>query len=71
VRPVPVPFQPRAYIDVSTTIETKIDAIAAHRSQFGARNLSFDYYREIAHLNGVMCGVEYAEGLDIGRIVFA
>jgi LmbE family N-acetylglucosaminyl deacetylase len=71
VRPVPVPFQPRAYIDVSSTIEAKIDAIAAHKSQFGSRGLSFDYYREIAHLNGRMCGVEYAEGLDIGRIVFA
>jgi LmbE family N-acetylglucosaminyl deacetylase len=71
VRPVPVPFQPRAYIDVSATIETKIAAIAAHQSQFGSRGISYDYYREIAHLNGRMCGVEYAEGLDIGRIVFA
>jgi LmbE family N-acetylglucosaminyl deacetylase len=71
VRPVPVPFQPRAYIDVSSTIESKIEAIAAHKSQFGSRGISFDYYREIAHLNGRMCGVEYAEGLDIGRIVFA
>jgi LmbE family N-acetylglucosaminyl deacetylase len=71
VRPVPVPFQPRAYIDVTSTIERKIAAIAAHKSQFGSRGISFDYYREIAHLNGVMCGAEYAEGLDIGRIVFA
>ena len=71
VRPVPVPFHPRAYIDVTTTIETKIRAIAAHRSQFASRGISFDYYREIAHLNGVMCGVDYAEGVDIGRIVFA
>ncbi|HEX6692990.1 MAG TPA: PIG-L deacetylase family protein [Burkholderiales bacterium] len=71
VRPVPVPFQPRAYIDVSSTIEYKIAAIGAHRSQFNARGLCFDYYREIAHLSGRMCGVEYAEGLDIGRIVFA
>jgi len=71
VRPVPVPFQPRAYIDVSTTIEKKVAAIAAHKSQFASRGISFDYYREIAHLNGVMCGAEYAEGLDIGRIVFA
>jgi len=71
VRPVPVPFQPRAYIDVSSTIEKKIAAIAAHKSQFGARGISFDYYREIAHLNGAMCGVEYAEGLDVGRMVFA
>jgi LmbE family N-acetylglucosaminyl deacetylase len=71
VRPVPVPFQPRAYIDVSSTIEVKIASIAAHRSQFGSRGLSFDYYRDIARLNGRMCGVQYAEGLDIGRIVFA
>jgi LmbE family N-acetylglucosaminyl deacetylase len=71
VRPVPVPFQPRAYIDVSTTIEAKIGAIAAHKSQFSSRGMCYDYYREIAHLNGRMCGVEYAEGLDIGRIVFA
>ena len=71
VRPVPVPFHPRAYIDVSSTIETKISAIAEHKSQFGSRGISFDYYREIAHLNGRMCGVEYAEGLDVGRIVFA
>jgi N-acetylglucosamine malate deacetylase 1 len=71
VRPVPVPFQPRAYIDVSATIETKIAAIAAHKSQFSSRGISYDYYRDIAHLNGVMCGVGYAEGLDIGRIVFA
>jgi LmbE family N-acetylglucosaminyl deacetylase len=71
VRPVPVPFHPRAYIDVSSTIETKIAAIAEHKSQFGSRGISFDYYREIAHLNGRMCGVEYAEGLDVGRIVFA
>ena len=71
VRPVPVPFQPRAYVDVSHTIEAKIQAIAAHKSQFTSRGISYDYYREIAHLTGRMCGVEYAEGLDIGRIVFA
>jgi len=71
VRPVPVPFQPRAYIDVSTTMDAKIAAIAAHSSQFGSRGLRFDYYRDIARLNGRMCGVDYAEGLDIGRIVFA
>lgn len=70
-RPVPVPFQPRAYVDISATIELKMQAIAAHPSQFGARGITFDLYRDIARLTGRMCGTQYAEGLDINRMVFA
>jgi LmbE family N-acetylglucosaminyl deacetylase len=70
-RPVPVPFQPRAYIDISDTIETKMRAIEAHPSQFGARGITFELYRDIARLTGRMCGVQYAEGLDINRMVFS
>lgn len=70
-RPVPVPFQPRAYVDISHTIGRKIQAIAAHRSQFGARGVDIELYRDIARVNGRMCGVQYAEGLDVGRLVFA
>jgi N-acetylglucosamine malate deacetylase 1 len=70
-RPVPVPFQPRAYIDISATIETKLRAIAAHQSQFYSRGLTYEFYREIARINGRMVGVDYAEGLDISKIVFA
>lgn len=70
-RPVPVPFQPRAYVDVTRTIETKIAAIAAHQSQFFSRGITFDMYRDISRINGRMAGVQYAEGLDVGRIVFA
>ena len=70
-RPVPVPFQPRAYIDISHTIGKKIQSIAAHRSQFGSRGVNFELYRDIARFTGRMCGVEYAEGLDINRMVFA
>jgi LmbE family N-acetylglucosaminyl deacetylase len=70
-RPVPVPFQPRAYIDISHTMGTKIRAIAAHPSQFRARGITFELYRDIARLTGRMCGVQYAEGLDINRMVFA
>ena len=70
-RPVPVPFQPRAYIDISQTINAKIQAIAAHPSQFRGRGITFDLYRDIARVNGRLCGVEYAEGLDINRMVFA
>jgi LmbE family N-acetylglucosaminyl deacetylase len=70
-RPVPVPFQPRAYVDISHTIGKKIRAIAAHPSQFSARGITFELYRDIARVTGSMCGVEYAEGLDINRMVFA
>jgi len=70
-RPVPMPFHPRAYVDVSETIDTKMEAIEAHASQFGARGLDTDMYREVARMNGRMVGVKYAEGLDVGRMLLA
>jgi LmbE family N-acetylglucosaminyl deacetylase len=70
-RPVPVTFHPRAYVDVSETIETKMQAIEAHASQFCSRGLDTEMYREIARMNGRMVGVKYAEGLDVGRMLLA
>jgi LmbE family N-acetylglucosaminyl deacetylase len=70
-RPVPVPFHPRAYVDITETIEAKMRAIAAHQSQFKCRGLGIDIYRDIARLNGRMVGVQYAEGLDVGRMLLA
>jgi LmbE family N-acetylglucosaminyl deacetylase len=70
-RPVPVPFHPRAYVDVSETIEAKMAAIDAHASQFAGRGISTDMYRDIAHLQGRMVGVRYAEGLDVARMLLA
>jgi LmbE family N-acetylglucosaminyl deacetylase len=70
-RPVPVPFHPRAYVDITDTIETKMRAIAAHQSQFKCRGLGIDIYRDIARLNGRMVGVQYAEGLEVGRMLLA
>jgi len=70
-RPVPVPFHPRAYVDITDTIETKMRAIAAHQSQFRCRGLGIEIYRDIARLNGRMVGVPYAEGLDVGRMLLA
>jgi N-acetylglucosamine malate deacetylase 1 len=70
-RPVPVPFEPNAYIDVSSTIETKLASIAAHKSQFYSRGLAFEFYRDIARVNGRMVGVDYAESLAINKLVFA
>ena len=68
-RPVPVAFQPRAYVDITETIETKMRAIEAHQSQFKCRGLDTDIYRDIARMNGRMIGVQYAEGLDVGRML--
>jgi LmbE family N-acetylglucosaminyl deacetylase len=68
-RPVPVSFHPRAYVDVSDTIELKMQAIEAHASQFGSRGLDSEMYRDLARLNGRMVGVKYAEGLDVARML--
>jgi LmbE family N-acetylglucosaminyl deacetylase len=70
-RPVPTPFHPRAYVDVSETMDIKMKAIEAHASQFGSRGLDTELYRDIARLNGRMVGVKYAEGLDVGRMLLA
>jgi LmbE family N-acetylglucosaminyl deacetylase len=70
-RPVPVAFHPRAYVDITDTIDTKMRAIAAHQSQFKCRGLGTEIYRDIARLNGRMVGVQYAEGLDVGRMLLA
>ena len=70
-RPVPVPFHPRAYVDITDTIDTKMRAIAAHQSQFKCRGLSTEIYRDIARLNGRMVGVQYAEGMDVARMLLA
>jgi len=68
-RPVEIPFMPRVYVDVSETIETKMAAIEAHESQFSARGIKTDMYREIAHLRGGAVGVAYAEGLEVERMI--
>jgi LmbE family N-acetylglucosaminyl deacetylase len=70
-RAVPVAFHPRAYVDVSDTIELKMQAIEAHASQFGARGLDTELFRDVARLAGRMAGVKYAEGLDVGRMLLA
>lgn len=70
-RPVPVEFHPRLYVDITDTIERKVEAIQAHASQFGSRGLGVELYRELARLNGLMVGVDYAEGLDVSRMLLA
>ncbi|MBV8033365.1 MAG: PIG-L family deacetylase [Betaproteobacteria bacterium] len=68
-RPMPVPFQARAYFDVTPTIDAKMQAIAAHASQFASRGIDLEIFRDLARLTGRLVGLPYAEGLDIGRMV--
>lgn len=70
-RPIPVAFQPRVYVDISETLETKMRAIEAHASQFRCRGIGTDMYRDMARMNGRVAGVQYAEGLDVGRMLLA
>lgn len=70
-RPVPVPFNPQAYVDISTTVELKMDAIAAHVSQFAARGLPIEAFRAESREYGRMVGLGFAEGLEIGRLMLA
>jgi LmbE family N-acetylglucosaminyl deacetylase len=68
-RPVPVAFHPRAYVDITDTIDAKMHSITAHSSQFGGRGLDTEMYREFAHVQGRIIGVPYAEGLDVMRML--
>lgn len=70
-RPVPVPFYPRAYVDISDTLDVKLEAINAHASQFACRGLDPGLFRDFARLHGRMIGVQYAEGFDVGRMLIA
>lgn len=67
-RPVPATFHPHVFVDITATMELKMAAIEAHRSQFAERGISTEMYRDIARLNGRMIGVPYAEGLEVERI---
>lgn len=68
-RPVPVNFHPQAYVDITNTLEIKMDAINAHHTQFIDRGLKTDFIRDIAQEQGRMAGVPYAEALEVVRML--
>lgn len=67
-RPSPIPFRPQCFVDITATMEVKMEAIAVHSTQFGCRGLEFDYYRDLARQYGRLAGVKYAEGLEVVRL---
>ena len=60
-------FIPTEYVDISDTIELKLEALACHDSQIGWMkehdNIDFlDFVRTCSKYRGLQCGVMYAEG---------
>jgi LmbE family N-acetylglucosaminyl deacetylase len=54
--------QPNTYVDITDTIELKIQALQSHRSQLPDAGDIAQYVREIAARNGERIGCRYAEG---------
>ena len=66
-------FQPEAYVDISAEMETKLQALACHQSQyawmdtFQIHNFA-DHCRIMSELRGLQAGCRYAEGFRAFRI---
>jgi LmbE family N-acetylglucosaminyl deacetylase len=66
--PLNMPFAPQALIDISDTIGRKLEAIEAHRSQFGSKGFSSGPFERLAKTYGRLAGARYAEPLQVLRI---
>lgn len=64
-RPGKGSFSPQVFVDISATLERKLEAINAHATQFAERGISADFQRDIARYHGCQSGVRYAEGLEL------
>src|SRR5690606_10951325 len=58
-------WQPRVWVDITETIDLKIQAISAHDSQFQRRGICVDRFRQQAQAQGIPLGIPFAEGLDL------
>lgn len=67
-RPGPAAFEPQAYVDIGATLDLKMAAVGAHRSQFQARGLGTEFLRDVARFYGYQAGVTYAEGLKVVQL---
>ena len=62
-----VGFIPTEYVDITDTIELKLEALACHKSQIDWMrdhdNIDFlEFIRTCSRSRGFQCGVDYAEG---------
>jgi len=66
-RPAPVRFSAQAYVNVTDTIDVKMQSIRAHVSQFAGRDMPIDFIQDVARENGRLSGLPYAEALEVVR----
>jgi len=67
-----VGFLPEEYVDVTGTIEKKLEAVNEHESQVkwmkDHDGIDFlDFVRTVSKFRGLQCGAEYAEGFRLCR----
>ncbi len=63
-------FSPTAYVDVSDTLEKKVDALMCHASQAAASlTISVSWVRSSAEHYGFLCRRTFAEGFGSARLV--
>lgn len=59
-------FRQHYFVDISETWKIKEQAIMAHESEFGRVGSKWiDYFKREALNNGLIAGVEYAEGFEV------
>jgi LmbE family N-acetylglucosaminyl deacetylase len=68
-RPGSFCFHPQAFVDISTTLDTKMQAVHAHPSQFTDRGLNPDFLVDVAREQGRLAGVPFAEGFEVVRMM--
>ena len=61
-------WRPNLWVDITSTIGVKLEAIAAHESQFGARGKDTSVFREVARTHGRALGSPYAEAFEVLRL---
>lgn len=67
---VPFPFQAHVFIDISTTIDIKIDSIRSHQSQVEANGDWWEYgVRGRAANWGYMINTEFAEAFSCVKVI--
>ena len=56
----------QCFVDISATLDAKIASISAHESQL--TKMDIDSTRDMARAMGRLCGVQYAEALEVLRM---
>lgn len=64
-------FTPNCFVDISTTLDRKLQALAAYESELRMfpHPRSLEGVRSLAHWRGATCGVVAAEAFVVGRLI--